>query len=638
MQYAEFVEILAEELLLDAARVQPDALLASGLGVRPMDLMQLVERLEHRLDESLTGIDLHAVDTVEELYWEIVAGGDDGGDSVVAARASHARSGTGAPHEVALRRYLPDDVNADVTTLVGVLVRRAAVTPDREAITFPHTSLTFRALARGAGQLAAALLRHGVGPGDRVVLVHDHAPGFFFGFWGVQLARAAVVPLSGVPRPERIAAVARHVGAAAVLTARPLARPLQRRLESGLDDVQPAFLTVSELLEERVDLTRPLPQSVPGDLALLQFTSGTTGDPRGVMLTQAALLANVRQILPAAGLTRDDVFVSWLPVWHDLGLVGLTLCPLYLGARLVLRPARLDPHDWLSAITEYRGTVTAGPDFAYRYALRFGGNLDRYDLSSLRLALVAGEPVRRSTLARFEDELDLEGVLRPGYGLAEATVGVSLHTNTPTVDAHGHVCVGRGLVGVDIEVRGPSGTEVERGEVGEVCVRSPAQTLGYYRNPARTAALFTADGWVRTGDLGTMDLDGRLTIVGRAKDLIITGGRPVAPTELEEAAETVEGVLAAGAIGLDAGGEAGEQVHLVVESPTASGWRQAKLTLMQQVRTRIQERLDLRVTRVHLVAPGALPRTDNGKKSRAELRARLLAGELVRPRGETAGS
>ena len=630
MQYAEFVELLSEELLLDPARVQPDALLVAGLGVHPMDLMQLVERLEARLDTSLAGIDLHIVDTVEELYWEIVAGGDDGGDSVVAAQASHARNVRVAPHELALRQYLPEDIHSDVTTLSGVLTRRAAVTPDREAITFADTSLTFRDLARGAARMAVALQQHGVGANDRVVIVHDHTPGFFFAFWGALSIRATAVPLSGVPLPERIAAVVGHTEARVVVTARPLPRPLLRRLEDALDEDQATVLTVAELQDVQLDPHRPLPRPGPGDLALIQFTSGTTGDPRGVMLTQAALLANVRQIIPAARLTRDDVFVSWLPVWHDLGLVALTLCPLYLGARLVLRPARLDPHDWLSAIAQYRATVTAAPDFAYRYALRFGGNLDRYDLSRLRLALVAGEPVRRSTVDRFEEELELSGVLRPGYGLAEATVGVTFSDFDERVsaDPDGHVCVGRPLSGVDVEVRGPDDHEVPRGERGEVCVRSPAQTLGYFRNPTRTATLFTSDGWVRTGDLGTMDLEGRLTIVGRSKDLIITAGRPVAPTEVEGAAESVEGVHAAMAIGLDVGGEAGEQIHLVVETALAAGWRRQKLELMLQIRSRVQARLDLRVTRVHLVPHDALPRTDTGKRARRVLRERFARGDL----------
>jgi len=634
MQYTDFVTLLAEELLLEPGRVQPDSRLASGLGVHPMDLMQLVERLEHHLGSPLSAIDLHAVDTVEALYWQVVGGGENRGDSMVATQARHARATDAEAHELALRRYLPDDVHADVDTLVGVLSRRAAVSPDREVLTFPNASLTCRELARGAARVASALRQHGVGPGDRVVLVHEHGPGFFFVFWAVLSLRATVVPLSGVVLPERIAAISRHTDAAVVVTARPLARPMQRRLEASLGSAQTMTLAVSELLDVRVEPLQTLPQPSPGDLAIIQYTSGSTGDPRGVMLTQAALLANVRQMIPAAGLRRDDVFVSWLPVWHDLGLVALTLCPLYLGARLVLRPARLDPHDWLSSMGQYRATVTAAPDFAYRYALRFGGDLDRYNLSTLRLALVAGEPVRQSTVRRFEAALGLSSVLRPGYGLAEASVGVTFATfdEPVSVDEAGHVCVGRPLAGVDIEVRDDQGAAVSPMQTGEVCVRSPAQTVGYFRNPRRTAALFTADGWVRTGDLGTMDHEGRLTIVGRLKDLIITAGQVVAPTEVEEAAESLDGVAMAMAVGLDGGGEAGEELHVVVETPLYTGRRSQKIELMLQIRARVQERLDLRVTRVHLLPGNTLPRTENGKRARAVLRDRLAeAARMAAP-------
>lgn len=626
LDYPGFVELLAEELLLDPRELQPDAPVWTGLGVHPMDLMHLAERLEARGGPSLQGVDLQSVHTVEELYWQMVMGGRHGGDSVVGSQASRARTTPAEPHEVALRQHLPQDIHTDVTTISGALSRRAAVTPDREALTFAHSALTYRQLARQAAGVAAALQRHGIGHGDRVVLVHDHGPGFFSAFWGALQVRAVAVPLSGVPRPERIALVARHTDAVAIITARPLARPIQRRLEAGLGDALPALLTVEELHAERVDTTRPLAASEPGDLALIQFTSGTTDDPRGVMLTQAALLANVRQMIPPAKLSADDVFVSWLPVWHDLGLIAMTMCPLYLGARLVLLPARLAPHNWLSAIAQYRATVTAAPDFAYRYALRFGGPLDRFDLSSLRLALVAGEPVRRSTIDRFEEALGLPGVLRPGYGLAEAAVGVSLLELEERVstDEHGHVCVGRPLPGVDVEVRGPDGLELEREVCGPVWVRSPAQTVGYFRNPEQTAALFSHDGWVRTGDLGWMDVEGRLTIVGREKDLIITAGRPVPPSEVEEAAESLDAVFWSMAIGLDVGGEIGEQVHLFVETAIVTGTRRQKLALMQQVRGRVHEWLELRTTRVHLVPPDSLPRTSTGKRARNLLRKSIL--------------
>jgi acyl-CoA synthetase (AMP-forming)/AMP-acid ligase II len=356
----------------------------------------------------------------------------------------------------------------------------------------------------------------------------------------------------------------------------------------------------------------------------LQYTSGTTGDAKGVMLTHRALLANIRQAIPLARFTAADVFVSWLPLYHDMGLITMTMCPFYLGARLVLLPVRLQPRVWLSALADHRGTVTAAPDFAYRFALRFGGPLERYELSSLRMALVAAEPVRASTIERFERALQLRGVLRPGYGLAEASVAVTFHPlDRPAiqVDPNGHVCVGVPVPGTTLSIRSDAGAEVPAGTVGEVCFRSPSQTLGYFRNEVATARLFTDDGFVRTGDLGYLDEEGMLTIVDRLKNIIIVGGRNLSPRELEEVCDTVPGVSASMAVGLDSGGEAGEQVQVVVESGTDGA---AGLSLQRSVRDALQKQMGLRVQGVHVVPAATIPRTINGKLRYGEMRRRLL--------------
>lgn len=627
MQYAEFVELLAEELLIDPALVQPESLLASGLGLHPMDLVQLVERLEELLGEPLSGLDIHVTETVEELYWEIVAGGDDGGDSVVATQATRARRNELLPHEAALRDWLPTDPHADVNTLVGVLSRQAAITPDREALAFPDTRLTFRELARMAAQVAAALSRNGVGRGDVVLLVIPHRPEFFAVFYGIQMLRAIAVPLSATPLPERIARIAQHCDAKAIVTQRQLARPVLRRLEAGLGDRATMLLSARALIHQPVDGARPLPRPQPGDLAMLQYTSGTTGDPRAVMLTQGALLANVRQIIPTARLTESDSFVSWLPLSHDLGLVAMALVPLYLGSRLVCLPRRLDPFVWLEAIEAFSATVTAAPDFAWRFLLRFGGNLDRFDISSLRIGVVAGEPVRARTLRRVEEALELEGVLRPAYGLAEVAVGVCMvpPDEPTTTDAQGRVALGVPFAGMEVDVRGPDGNSLPVGTPGEICLRSPSQTLGYYRNPQRTGALFTPDGWVRSGDVGVLAEDGQLTLVGRAKDVMIIAGRLLWPREVEQIVEVADNVEACAALGLDLGGDAGEQVHLFVETAVFKGYRRDQLALMRHLRERVQDGLGVRVTRVHLMPPGRLPRTDTGKLSRWTLRQQVVA-------------
>jgi acyl-CoA synthetase (AMP-forming)/AMP-acid ligase II/acyl carrier protein len=644
LPYALFVELLSDALMIEPEMVTPEAMLVEELGLQSIDVVQLVEQVENELDTDLDGLDLSEVETVEELYWELVAGGDDGGDSIVAAMAQTAGEAEALPHIAAMRAWLPDDPLADVETLVGVLARRAAITPDRVAFHTDGRDTTYRELARQVAQVASALQRHGVGRGDRVVLVLPNGGGFFAAFYAVLHLRAVAVPMYHVPQPDRIARIVNHCGAHIVVTPRPLARPVRRRLEARFEGPAPTMVDLPGLLApERFEgeapalldlptlLTEPsragvqLPQPEPDDLAMLQYTSGTTGDAKGVMLTHQALVANLRQAIPKARFTRDDVFVSWLPVYHDMGLITMTMCPFYLGAKLVLLPVQLSAPAWLEAIETHRGTVTAAPDFAYRYVLRVGGDLGRYDCESMRMALVAAEPVRARTIARFEAALGIPGVLRPGYGLAESCVAVTFFPlDRPDIeaDADGMVCVGDPVPGTVLSIRDASGAVLPAGERGEICLRSPSQTVGYFRNPDATATLFTDDGAVRTGDVGYLDEQGLLTIVDRQKNIIIVSGRNLSPKELEEVADRMDGVERCMAVGLDQGGDSGEQVHMVVEVADPAA---ADRGLGRAVRATLQEHMGVRVQRVHVVPANTIPRTYNGKFQYPTMRARLEA-------------
>ncbi|MCA9692759.1 MAG: AMP-binding protein, partial [Myxococcales bacterium] len=502
-----------------------------------------------------------------------------------------------------------------------------ALTPDAEALRFDERPCSFRELADEIAAAARALRAMGVVAGDKVVIVSPNCREFFALYYGVLHLRAAAVPVFHGSGGERIAAIARHCDARLIVATAPLEPARRDELQAALPGA--TLVQGAGVLAERgLDDERPLPRPHAEDLAMLQYTSGTTGDAKGVMLTHQALVANIRQMIPSTQFHQGDVFVSWLPVYHDMGLITMTMCPLYLGARLVLLPVSLRPRAWLEAITRHRGTMTAAPDFAYRYALRFAGDAARYDLSSLRFALVAAEPVRASTVRAFEEVHGLRDILRPGYGLAEACVGVALwpfEEQGLAVDERGVVAVGRPLPDIEIDIRDDD-RSLPPGECGEICFRSPSQTLGYFRDPERTAAAHTPDGFLRTGDRGYLDERGVLFVVGRIKELIIVAGRNVSPRELEEVAERCEGVAGAMALGVDGGGDVGEQIHLFVEVRAASGRDEA---IARDVRERVHEQLGLRPERVHVVRRGAIPRTYNGKLQYQRMRAQLAEERIT---------
>ena len=606
LPFDRFVELLADAAMLDPERIQPGARLAGDLGLQPDDVERAVGLIELEMDLDLEGADARDVLTVAALHRALTAPAVP-------------------PHEAALRGWLPHDPCADAGTLPAVIAARAAATPDRVAVDFGGEALTFAALAAAVERDARALRAQGVGPGDRVVLVMPNGLSFFSAFYGAQRLGAVAVPVFHVPQPDRIARIALHCGARLILTPRPLARPIHRRLAAALGEGGPRILD-SAALAAGPSAEGPLPDASPDDLAMLQYTSGTTGDAKGVMLTHRALVANLRQAIPKARFTTADVFVSWLPVYHDMGLITMTMCPLYLGAKLALLPARLDADGWLSAIQAHRGTVTAAPDFAFRYVLRVGGDLSRYDVRSLRMALVAAEPVRARTIERFEAATGLSSVLRPGYGLAEASVAVTFYPlDVPSIqtDEDGVVAVGTPVAGTELSIRDLKGRPLPRGARGEICLRGPSQTLGYWRNPDATAALFTDDGSVRTGDLGYLADDGMLTIVDRLKSIIIISGRNVSPKEIEEIADAVEGVGASMAVGLDEGGDVGEQLHLVVESSVKGLSPADTRKLSRAARRAVQEHMGVPVRRVYVTPRGTIPRTYNGKLQYLVMRSRL---------------
>ncbi|OQO92529.1 long-chain fatty acid--CoA ligase [Saccharomonospora piscinae] len=419
-----------------------------------------------------------------------------------------------------------------------------------------------------------------------------------------------------------------------------------------LDEHRIAYRTITGLLE-----AEPLPEPVATDedaLALLQLTSGSTAEPKAVKITHGNLYSNVSAMVERAEFDFDtDVMVSWLPLFHDMGMVGFLTVPMTFGVELVkITPVEFlsGPLVWPELISRYRGTTTAAPNFAYAIVGRRLARVDdddAYDLSTLRIALNGAEPIDPTAVASFTDAGARFGMpaecVFPAYGLAEATLAVSfapLFTGL-TVDVveagpleqgdkavavpegdprrdtdqvRRFAVLGRPLAGLEARILGEDGARGER-EVGEIQLRGEAVSPGYLTvdGPLDTR---DADGWFPTGDIGYV-VDGQLVICGRKKDVIILGGRNVYPTDIERAASSVSGVRAGNAVAvrIDAGTRR-ERFAVVLES-TVAGDDDAERVLAKEVAARVRDAVDARPYAVVVLPKGSLPKTPSGKVKRA---------------------
>jgi len=436
-------------------------------------------------------------------------------------------------------------------------------------------SIAYGALWRRAQAVAAALQRHDVTRGETVAIMLPTSPDFFYSFFGILLAGGIPVPIYPPARMSQIedhlrrhAVILANAGATLLITVAEakLAATLLRGQVEGLREV----LTASELADAGAAWT-PVPVE-PDDVALLQYTSGSTGQPKGVVLTHANLLANIRAMGSAAGVSARDVFVSWLPLYHDMGLISAWLASLYYAMRyVVMSPLSFlaRPERWLWAIHRHRGTLSGAPNFAYELCLRKIDEkaLAGLDLSSWRVAFNGAEPVSPDTVLRFADWGARYGLRReaisPVYGLAECAVGLAFSPNQgPVIDeilrepfitggraipagpqergVLRFVACGRPLPGHEIRVVDAAGFELPERREGRLQFRGPSATRGYHRSPEATRKLFHGD-WLDSGDYAYV-ADGEIYLTGRAKDIIIKGGRNIYPQELEEAVGNIPGV------------------------------------------------------------------------------------------------
>jgi acyl-CoA synthetase (AMP-forming)/AMP-acid ligase II len=513
-------------------------------------------------------------------------------------------------------------------------------------------------VARRARRAAAALAAAGVAPGDRVAIVLRTEPAFLDAFFGAWLAGAVPVPLYPPVRLGRMdeyaAATARMLAVAGVRLV-VSGGGARRLLGAAVERAAPPLgcLDAADLVRGEAELAR---EAAPGDLGLVQFSSGSTVDPKPVALTHAALAAQADLLVAATHPGAVDVLVSWLPLYHDMGLIGALLGAMSYPGPLVLVPPEhflARPALWPRAVARHRGTISAAPSFAYAYVADRVADADLagLDLSSWRLALDGAEPVSAEAMRRFAARLAPHrfdpGALVPTYGLAEAALAVTFaRPGRPlagrrfdpvrlALDGAAHpgdrevVAVGAPVPGVEVALRTEDGALAGEGRLGRIFVRGPSVMAGYLGDPAATAAALR-DGWLDTGDLG-FAMGGELFVHGRAKDLVVVRGANHAPEEFEAALAGVPGLRPGCAVALGTVPPGGGGEVLLVLAERRRGGREPEAEVRAAARRAVLDRTGVAPHDVVLLAPGTLPRTSSGKLRRQEALRRWLAGTLAPP-------
>lgn len=570
-----------------------------------------------------------------------------------------------------------DGIAAAPASLVELLGLRAAEQPtDRAYVVLAdrggeEAAITFRELDRRARALACVIAGK-ASAGERALLLFPTGIEFIVALLGCLIAGVIAVPMM-LPRRQS----ARDASASIVADCTPrLALSTAALIEGGRGDLLARFAGGGmELLAvdaQASDTTEPPASSrmpLPDDIALLQYTSGSTSAPKGVIVSHANLMANLAMIRAAFGNTRRSTYVSWAPLYHDMGLIVNVLQSLYVGSLCVLlSPVGFiqRPLNWLRAIGEYRAEVAGGPNFAYDLcASRYRAEqMESIDLSHWRLAYNGAEPVRADTIRRFTEIYAPHGfapaAMYPAYGMAEATVlisggkrgagpltrlvgreGLRRHRAAPpSADDDGQIVVGcgRALIGEEIAIVDPETMRrLEPDQVGEICVAGANVARGYWHNRDDTAATFDVlidstdrPRWLRTGDLGFLDHSGELFITGRIKDVIIIRGVNHYPQDIEYTVENADPGLrrhGGAAFAVD-DGNGGERLVVVQEVERSQRHQIAAADIIRRIREAVVIEHDIAPHDIVLIQPGTLPKTTSGKIQRALCRQLWLRGEL----------
>ena len=632
--------------------------LERDLGIDSLGRIELSLRIERALQARLPIQVLSAAETVGDIF-----------DALKRVRSGHEAAAIALPKAPQLPVVTAP---TGARTLVEVLDWHLNQHPDRLHATVLQdenivlATLTFGELAKGAHAVAARLIEAEVAPGDRVALMLPTGADFFMAFFGILYTGAVPVPIYPPMQLSKIeefmrrqAGILRNADARILVTV-----PEALRFASVLRGLVPtidAVRSVQSLSVEGADIQLPILRDSAAT-ALIQYTSGSTGDPKGVVLSHANLLANIRSIGQVIEASSADVFVSWLPLYHDMGLIGAWLGSLYFAAPLyVMSPLSFlgRPQSWLWAMHRFRATISAAPNFAFELCATkiADADLAGLDLSTLRLLADGAEPVSVNTLRRFTERFGRygfrPGAMAPVYGLAENAVALAMPSpgRDPLIDRVSRealsrngkaepakpddpnmveiVSCGQPLPDHEVRIIDELGREVSDRSEGRLEFRGPSATSGYFHNEAKTAGLFH-DGWLDSGDRGYI-ANANVFITGRTKDIIIRAGRHIYPHELEETIGDIDGMRKGGVavFGMLDAASGTERIIVVAETDVVEPLAAESLRVRaQEVATEIS---GSPAEQIVLVPPGSVPKTSSGKIRRAAAKELYATGALVRP-------
>jgi 1-acyl-sn-glycerol-3-phosphate acyltransferase len=638
-----------------ALLISLDSRLEQDLGIDSLARTELSARIERGFSTRLPFDAVSQAETVKDLLAALLRA--PAGDFQEMRRAAPV-----APSLPAAQAPV------DARTLIDVLEWHVDQHPNRLHLTVLEDdrtivgSFTYGDLAKKARCVAAGLVARDIAPGDRVAIMLPTSLDFFASFLGILYAGAAPVPIYPPMRLSQIedhlrrqAGILQNAGARILITM-PEGLSLAALLRAHVDTLESveSFARISTAAEGPLPALRDEKRT-----ALIQYTSGSTGDPKGVVLSHANLLANIRAMGGAIGASSSDVFVSWLPLYHDMGLIGAWLGTLYYAAPLyVMSPLSFlaRPANWLMAMSRFHATLSASPNFGFELCVTKTDeeSLKGVDLGALRLVANGAEPISVHTMRRFCEKFSRYGfkaeAMAPVYGLAECAVGLAFPPagRAPLVDridrdalmkhgcarpatkedAHAMeiVASGQPLPGHEIRIVDDTGREVSERQEGRLEFRGPSATAGYFRNEPKTRQLFH-DGWLDSGDRAYM-AKGDIFITGRIKDIIIRAGQHLYPQEIEEAIARIPGIRKGCVAVFGAADPRSATERVIVVAETAETEPAARAALEAKAQEAVRDISGAVADEIILAPPRAVPKTSSGKIRRSAAKALYERGDL----------